>query len=114
MFLASLIRGDRNGARRNRSIYKEVHLIMSKKFTATLSVFALISIFSITSIAQETTTQVVKNADGTYTVIEYPVGKEVSVTLRPSSTLTGARGAARVMRSADGTKVWLDLSGVPA
>ena len=87
---------------------------MSKKFIAALAVFALVSIFSVTSSAQDTATKVVKNADGTYTVIEYPVGKEVSVTLLPSSTLTGAKGVARVMRSADGTKVWLDVSGVPA
>jgi len=87
---------------------------MSKKLAASLSVFALISIFSFPSVAQDTATKVVKNSDGTYTVIEYPVDKEVSVTLLPSSTLTGAKGAARVLRSADGTKVWVDVSGVPA
>ncbi len=64
--------------------------------------------------AQDTVKQVVKNADGTYTVIEYPVDKEVTVSLMPSATLTGAKGSARVLRSADGTKIWLDVSGVPA
>ena len=59
-------------------------------------------------------TEVVQNADGTYTVIEYPVGKEVSIDLTPVTTVTGSTGVARVMRAADGTKVWVDLSGVPA
>ncbi len=61
-----------------------------------------------------TKTEVVQNADGTYSVIEYPVGKEVSINLTPVTTVTGSTGVARVMRSADGTKVWVDLSGVPA
>ena len=63
---------------------------------------------------QDTVKQVVKNADGTYTVIEYPVGKEVIVSLTPSATVSGAKGVAKVLRSADGTKVWLDVSGAPA
>jgi hypothetical protein len=59
-------------------------------------------------------TEVVQNADGTYTVIEYPVGKEVTINLTPITTVTGSTGVARVMRAADGTKVWIDLKGVPA
>ena len=58
--------------------------------------------------------EVVQNPDGTYTVIEYPVDKEVSVTLTPVTTVTGSTGIARVMRAADGTKVWVDLTGVPS
>jgi hypothetical protein len=87
---------------------------MKMRFSGALSVLALISAFALAGAAQDTTTQVVKNSDGTYTVIEYPVGKEVTVSLMPSATVTGAKGTARVMRSADGTKVWLDVSGVPA
>jgi hypothetical protein len=59
-------------------------------------------------------TEVVQNPDGSYTVIEYPVGKEVKVTLNPITTVTGSTGYARVMRAGDGTKVWVDLTGVPA
>ncbi len=59
-------------------------------------------------------TEVVQNADGTYTVIEYPVGKEVTINLTPVTTVTGSSGVARVMRAADGTRVWVDLSGVPS
>ena len=87
---------------------------MKNNFSRAFSVFALVFAFALAGAAQETTTQVVKNADGTYTVIEYPVGKEVTVSLLPSTTVSGAKGTARVMRSADGTKVWLDVSGVPA
>jgi len=78
--------------------------------------------FSTFAVAQDTTekttttktttkTEVVQNADGTYSVIEYPVGKEVTVELTPNS-MAGAKGMARVMRMADGTKVYVDLNGV--
>lgn len=74
--------------------------------------------------AQDTTTrttttttttqkQVVQNPDGSYTVIEYPVGKEVTVELTPAG-IQGAKGWARVMRADSGTTVALDLSGLPA
>lgn len=56
-------------------------------------------------------TEVVQNPDGTYTVIEYPVGKEVTVSLTPFN-LQGATGTARVLRAADGTKIFMDLAGV--
>src|SRR5687768_8886113 len=59
-------------------------------------------------------TEVVQNADGTYTVIEYPVGKEVTINLAPVTTVTGSKATARVLRAADGTKVFVDVSGVPA
>lgn len=58
--------------------------------------------------------EVVTHPDGSYTVIEYPIGKEVTVNLLPSPTIAGGKGVARVIRSADGTKVYLDVSGVPA
>jgi hypothetical protein len=69
---------------------------------------------SMTALAQDTKTQVVQNPDGSWSVIEYPVGKEVTINLTPVTTVTGSTGVARVMRAADGTKVWVDLSGVPA
>lgn len=73
--------------------------------------------FGTAAIAQQTVvttkkTTAVQNPDGTWTVIEYPVGKEVVVNLAPGTTISGARGTARVMRSADGTRVWLDVSGI--
>jgi hypothetical protein len=72
------------------------------------------------AMAQDTTTtvtmkkEIVVNKDGTYTVIEYPVGKEVMVNLLPGATLPGGKGMARILRAADGTKIYVDVSGVPA
>ncbi|HEY8563232.1 MAG TPA: hypothetical protein VIL74_22835 [Pyrinomonadaceae bacterium] len=83
---------------------------------------ALSLVFSSYGFAQDTTTKTtttttttkttaVQNADGSWSVIEYPVGKEVTVTLTPNN-LQGAAGTARVMRAADGTKIYMDLTGV--
>jgi len=58
-----------------------------------------------------TVQQTVQNPDGTYSVIEYPVGKEVMVNFNPTTTIPTARGVARVLRAADGTTIHLDLTG---
>lgn len=87
---------------------------MTKKFFRTVSVSAAMALFAAGAVAQETKKEVVVNSHGSYSVIEYPVGKEVMVTLTPSTTIASAKGMARVMRSADGTKVYFDMSGVPA
>jgi hypothetical protein len=87
---------------------------------AALLVSAALSGFAL---AQDTTTRtttttttekrVVQNEDGSYSVIEYPVDKEVTVELMPLG-VKGAKGLARVIRKADGTTVAVDLSGLPA
>ena len=91
--------------------------MFSKCFKAGLACVLTLGLISA-AMAQDVTTtkktEVVQNADGTYTVIEYPVGKEVMINLTPFTTVTGSTGHARVMRAADGTKVWVDLTGVPA
>lgn len=96
---------------------------MTKKFILSLGGGLILSAaMSGVSFAQDTTTkttttttqtQVTKNPDGTYTVIQYPVGKEVTVDLMPGSNMSG-RGIARVMRMGNETTVNLDLSGLPA
>jgi hypothetical protein len=60
-----------------------------------------------------TTTQstAVQNPDGTWTVVEYPVNKEVTVTLTPNN-IPNATGTARIHRMANGTMVTLDVSGL--
>lgn len=78
------------------------------------SVVAVFAIMAGTTFAQDTKKEVIVNADGSYTVIEYPVGKEVVVNLTPAATLATAKGIARVIRSADGTKVYFDMSDLPA
>lgn len=81
--------------------------------TIALSSFAMAQDTTTKTTTTTTTTksEVVQNPDGTYSVIEYPVGKEVTVQLTPYN-LQGASGTARVMRAADGTKIYLDLTGV--
>ncbi len=67
-----------------------------------------------TTVVTGQTTQAVQNPDGTWTVIQYPTGKEVVVDFTPGTTYSTAHGRARVIRTADGTKIALDLSGLPA
>lgn len=65
-----------------------------------------------TTTTETSVKKVVQNADGSYTVIEYPVGKEVMVDLMPTDKMMTAKGMARILRSADGTTVNLDLNGL--
>lgn len=60
-----------------------------------------------------TVTKTVQHPDGTFTVIEYPVKKEVKVMLNPV-TLTNSKGEATILRDDDGTRIVLNLSAVPA
>lgn len=55
---------------------------------------------------------VTQHPDGTYTIIEYPTGKEVKVTLNPVG-ITGATGLATILRDDDGTRIQLNVSGLP-
>lgn len=59
-------------------------------------------------------TDVVQNSDGTYSVIEYPVGKEVIVDFTPTDKAMTAKGMARVMRTGEETTINFDLSGLDA
>ncbi|HLL73153.1 MAG TPA: hypothetical protein VK363_17075 [Pyrinomonadaceae bacterium] len=58
------------------------------------------------------TTKTVQNPDGTYTVIQYPADKEVTVDLMPGTLIPGAKGWAKVIRKGDATNINLDLSGI--
>jgi hypothetical protein len=87
---------------------------MSRSLSSVLIAFVLLAGAAIISAQQPTRTDVVVNKDGTYTVIEYPLGREVTVNLLPGTVVAGSKGIARVMRTEDGTKVWFDISGVPA
>jgi hypothetical protein len=60
-----------------------------------------------------TVTKTVQNPDGTYTVIEYPVGKEVQLTLNPV-TLTSSKAVATILRDDNGTRIVVNMTGVPA
>jgi len=66
------------------------------------------------ALAQTTTvTKTVQNPDGTYTIIEYPAKKEVTLALTPIN-VTGAKGVATILRDDDGTRIKLNLTNVPA
>jgi len=65
-----------------------------------------------TTTVTTTQTTAVQNADGSWTVVEYPVDKEVTVNLTPSN-IANATGRAVIHRMADGTMVKLDLAGLP-
>jgi len=58
------------------------------------------------------TTQAVQNEDGSWTVIQYPADKEVTVTLQPTTIIPGAQGTARVIRHGENTMVNLNLTGL--
>lgn len=66
-----------------------------------------------TTVTPTTVTKTVQNDDGTFTVIEYPVGKETLVDLTPV-TIAGAKGVATILRDDNGTRIKLNLTGVPA
>ena len=58
------------------------------------------------------TTKTIQNPDGTYTVIQYPADKEVTVTLAPGTVIPTAHGFAKIKRHADMTTINLDLSDI--
>ena len=60
-----------------------------------------------------TVTKTVQNPDGTYTVIEYPVGKEVQIVMNPV-TLTKSKAVGTILRDDTGTKILINVTDVPA
>jgi hypothetical protein len=87
---------------------------MSKRLIGVLGAALLLFTLAVAAGAQTPTkVQAVQNSDGTYTIVEYPVGKETVVTLNPIG-ISGAKGQATILRAADGTTIKLNLSGLPA
>jgi len=89
---------------------------MSKRISflaaAALLIFSTAAFVAAQQTTTTTVTKTVQNADGTYTVIEYPVGKETIVTLNPV-TIPGAAGTATILRDDNGTRIKLNLTGLP-
>src|SRR5258708_40185760 len=86
---------------------------MSKRLIGVLGTTLLLLSLTVVAFGQTVTkVQAVQNSDGTYTIVEYPVGKETIVTLNPIG-LSGARGQATDLRAADGTTIKVNLSGLP-
>lgn len=94
---------------------------MSKRLIRVLGTALLVSALAAVAMAQTPTTtvtttttktQAIQNADGTYTIVEYPVGKETVVTLNPVG-LSGSTGTATILRAADGTTIRVNLTKLP-
>lgn len=94
---------------------------MRKYVMGSLMVAALIFAVCGSALAQTTTTvtqtpttvtKTVQHQDGTFTVIEYPVGKETIVTLNPV-TIQGAAGTATILRDDTGTQIKVNMTGLP-
>jgi len=87
---------------------------MRRKLLIVLAVLLFVFLAGVVAFGQSTTvTKAVQNPDGTYTIIEYPVGKEVAVALNPVS-LPGAAGTMTVLRDPTGTTIKVSLNGLPA
>lgn len=87
---------------------------MSKYSLSVLGAVILTLALAAVALAQTTTvTKTVQNPDGTYTIIEYPAKKEVTLNLTPVN-ITGAKGVATILRDDDGTRIKLNLTNVPA
>jgi len=89
---------------------------MSKHVLSVLGAVMLTLALAAIAPAQTTTTTVTKtvqNPDGTYTIIEYPAKKEVTLTLNPVNVVN-AKGVATILRDDDGTRIKLNLTDVPA
>ena len=91
---------------------------MNKHGLSVLGAMILTLALASIALAQTTTTTTtaktaVQNPDGTYTIIEYPVKKEVTLNLTPVN-VTGAKGVATILRDDDGTRIKVNLTEVPA
>lgn len=60
-----------------------------------------------------TTTVTTRDQNGNYTIIEYPSGKEITVDLSPTTTISGATGKAIVLSNGNNSTIKLNLSGLP-
>lgn len=93
---------------------------MNKRLIAVFGGTLLLLSLAATSFGQVPTTtttvtkvETVQNADGTFTIVEYPVGKETVVTLTPLN-VKGATGTATILRAADGTIIRVKMTGLPS
>jgi len=87
---------------------------MSKHVSSVLGAVVLTLALAAIALAQTpTVTKTVQNPDGTFTIIEYPAKKEVTLNLTPIN-VTGAKGVATILRDDDGTRIKLNLTDVPS
>jgi len=85
---------------------------MNKKIITGFGALTLLFAMALTSVGQVRRVTTIQNPDGTYTVVEYPIGRETVVTLSPVG-LTSAIGRATIVRNPDGTLIRLSLTNLP-
>lgn len=91
---------------------------MRKTLTTFLGAALMLVVLAAVAVSQVQTTtvtkvQTVQNPDGTYTIVEYPVGKETTVILNPVG-ITGATARGTIIRDDNGTTIKLNLASLPA
>ena len=91
---------------------------MRKTLTRFFGVALILGALAAVAVSQVQTTtvtkvQTVQNPDGTYTIVEYPVGKETTVILNPVG-ITGATARGTIIRDDNGTTIKLNLASLPA
>jgi hypothetical protein len=72
----------------------------------------LLFALALVSAGQVRSVSTIQNPDGTYTIVEYPVGRETIVTLTPVG-LAGVSGRATILRDPSGTTIRLNLTSLP-
>src|SRR2546426_134454 len=85
---------------------------MSKRLIIVFGAAMLILSLALISDGQVRRVTTIQNPDGTYTIVEYPIGRETVVTLSPIG-LTAARGRATILRDPSGTAIRLSLTSLP-
>ena len=85
---------------------------MSKRLIAIVGVTALVLGLAIIANGQGRRVTTIQNPDGTYTIVEYPVGRETVVNLNPVG-MSGATGRATILRDPSGTTIKLRLTSLP-
>jgi hypothetical protein len=93
-------------------VCKKEGQFMSNKTITVFGALIFLLAMVLTSVGQVRRVTTIQNPDGTYTVVEYPVGRETVVTLSPVG-LTSARGRATIFRDPNGTTIKLSLTNLP-
>jgi hypothetical protein len=87
-------------------------LVGTALLICTSAVFATAQTTTTTTVTTPTkVTETTQHPDGTFTVVEYPVGKETIVTLNPVKIK--GKGTATILRDDNGTRIKLNLSELP-
>src|SRR5260370_37123000 len=85
---------------------------MSKGLIIIFGAAMLLVSLAVVSAGQTQRVTTIQNPDGTYTIVEYPVGRETVVTLSPVG-LGGAKGSATILRDPSATSIKLNLTSLP-